>query len=126
MHQVHIVARVSRGTNVLRECTLNRAQNPTKRSLWATNRVRERATQHRGEECPWRGRPDLRGMCHEKWLKSGPTYECDLRFRMVYPEKEGRIVASALFPRESVKTATWNSRVKSPATTKSCHDPSLC
>ena len=29
--------------------------------------------QHRGEECPWRGRPDLGGMCHEKWLKSGAT-----------------------------------------------------
>ena len=27
--------------------------------------------QHRGEEGPWSGRPDLGGMCHEKWLKSG-------------------------------------------------------
>ena len=54
--------------------------------------------QHRGEHCPWSGRPHLRGMCREKWLKkwadvtNGPPF-----FRMVYPEKGSRVVTSPLF-----------------------------
>ena len=40
--------------------------------VWRHIGVRERATQHRGEERPWRSRPDLRGMCYERWLKKWP------------------------------------------------------
>ena len=54
-----------------------------------------------------RGRPDLRGMCHQKWLKTESTKQTDRRFRMVYGEKGDRIVSSLL------NTVTWSHSVNS-------------
>ena len=64
-------------------------------------------------ECPWRGRPDLRGMCHEKLFKIGPTQQCDPPFyAWCFRKRRGRMVTWALFsPRKCVTTVTWNSRV---------------
>ena len=76
---------------------LESRSNPHKmQSLGDKSGSTTRVQQHRGEECPWRGRPDLGGMCDEKWLKSGPTYQRDLLFRMVYPTASTLKIFSSL------------------------------
>ena len=51
MAVTHLLERAERRQGFKAGDTLTRAPHPTKCSRLATIRVRERATQHRGEEC---------------------------------------------------------------------------
>ena len=76
-------------------------KKPTTCSRLATNWVRERATHHRGEECPWRGGPDLGGVFREKWLKKWDdmTMRPPSLFAWCIPKRErSRCDVAPVFP----------------------------
>ena len=84
----HLMASAARRQDGQADAPCIALKTPTKCSRLATNRVRERGTQHRGEECRWRGRPHLGGMCRVKWLKKWSDVTTrPLPFCMVYAEK---------------------------------------
>ena len=108
----HLLEWAERGQDDQADAPCIALKTPTKCSRLATKRVRERPTQHRGEHCPWSGRPDLGGMCRAKWLKKWADVTTrQLLFAWCIP-KRGRVVTSPHFSQKKcVNTGDLSSRV---------------